>query len=72
MNEQKVSATDFARGKHSIARVSLVSVSEGFPISLLDQWLAKGPTLKASDKKSMINDLRESRSKLTCGRISWD
>jgi hypothetical protein len=61
---------DIERGKRVIARVSPVTLTDGFPIDQLDDFLAKGPQLGA-DRKSMVKDVQTVRTKLRNRASSW-
>lgn len=52
---------DIERGKRIVARVSPVSAVDGYPISQLDDLLARGAQLEASDRAAMAADVRALR-----------
>lgn len=62
---------DIQRGKRVVARVLPAVASSGFPIDQLDDVLAKGPQLKASDRLAMLEDVRSVRAKLKSKSDPW-
>lgn len=62
---------DIQRGKRVVARVLPAVASNGFPIDQLDDALANGPQLKASEKLAMAEDVRSVRTSLKTKRDSW-
>lgn len=46
--------------------------SNGFPINRLDDMLAKGPQLSASEQQAMAEDLGAVRASLTARGDLWD
>lgn len=52
---------DIERGKRIVARVSPVSAVDGYPISQLDDLLARGAQLDAADRAAMAKDVRALR-----------
>ncbi len=63
---------DIERGKRVVARVSPVAATDGFPVDRLDDLLAQGPQLDASDRGPMTRDLRAVRSQLASARRKSD
>lgn len=59
------------RGKKLVARVLPAGKSDGFPIASLDDMLAKGPQLSASERHAMADDLGAVRANLTTREDSW-
>jgi hypothetical protein len=59
------------RGKKVIAKVSPASMAAGFPIGMLDQFLAKGPQLSSTDRSSLAKDVNDVRLKLSKSRDPW-
>lgn len=62
---------DIQRGKRVVARVLPAMASTGFPIDQLDDVLAKGPQLKASERLAMSEDVRGVRTSLTNKSDPW-
>lgn len=62
---------DIQRGKRVVARVLPAVASAGFPLDQLDDFLAKGPQLSASERHSMAKDVRALRSKLLVRDDPW-
>ncbi|MFN5350199.1 MAG: hypothetical protein ACK5A0_11775 [Polaromonas sp.] len=62
---------DIQRGKRVVARVLPAVASSGFPIDQLDDALAKGPQLKASERLSMAEDVRHVRANLKSKSDPW-
>ena len=62
---------DIQRGKRVVARVLPATASSGFPIDQLDDALAKGPQLKASERLAMAADVRKVRISLKSKADPW-
>ena len=62
---------DIQRGKRVVARVLPAVASSGFPIDQLDDVLAKGPQLKASERLAMTEDVRSVRTSLKIKSDPW-
>lgn len=62
---------DIQRGKRVVARVLPAVASSGFPIDQLDDVLAKGPQLKASERLNMAEDVRHVRDNLKNKSDPW-
>ena len=62
---------DIQRGKRVVARVLPATASSGFPIDQLDDILAKGPQLKASERLAMAADVRKVRISLKSKADPW-
>jgi vacuolar-type H+-ATPase subunit B/Vma2 len=62
---------DIQRGKRVVARVLPAVASSGFPIDRLDDVLAKGPQLKASERLKMAEDVRYVRANLKNKSDPW-
>jgi antitoxin (DNA-binding transcriptional repressor) of toxin-antitoxin stability system len=62
---------DIERGKRVVARVVPVSATRGFPISQLDDWLANGPQLNVTERKSMAKDVNTVRAGLGKRADPW-
>ena len=62
---------DIQRGKRVVARVLPAVASIGFPIDQLDDVLAKGPQLKASERLAMTEDVRSVRTSLKVKSDPW-
>ena len=62
---------DIQRGKRVVARVLPAVASSGFPIDQLDDVLAKGPQLKASERLAMTEDVRSVRNSLKTKSDPW-
>lgn len=62
---------DIERGKRVVARLSPVSLTDGFPIAQLDAFLAKAPHLSASDATAMAKDVRAVRTQLRVRAGAW-
>lgn len=62
---------DIQRGKRVVARVLPAVATSGFPIDQLDDFLAKGPQLKASERQSMADDLGAVRTGLLARDDPW-
>lgn len=62
---------DIQRGKRVVARVLPAVASSGFPIDRLDQALAKGPQLSASERLVMAQDVGSARSRLSVKTDPW-
>ena len=62
---------DIQRGKRVIARVLPAVASSGFPIDRLDDFLAKGPQLSATERQAMADDLQRQRAQLTQRDDPW-
>ena len=62
---------DIQRGKKVVARVLPAMASNGFPIDQLDDVLANGPQLKASERLAMAEDVRSMRSRLKNKSDPW-
>ncbi len=62
---------DIQRGKKLVARVLPAGKLDGFPIASLDDMLAKGPQLSASERQTMTEDLRAVRANLTTRTDPW-
>ena len=62
---------DIQRGKKVVARVLPAMASSGFPIDQLDDVLANGPQLKASERLAMAEDVRSMRSRLKNKSDPW-
>ena len=62
---------DIQRGKRVVARVLPAVASSGFPIDQLDDVLAKGPQLKASERLAMTEDVRSVRTSLKTKSDPW-
>lgn len=62
---------DIQRGKKLVARVLPAGTSDGFPINRLDDMLAKGPQLSASEQQAMAEDLSAVRASLAARGDPW-
>ena len=62
---------DIQRGKRVVARVLPAVASSGFPIDQLDDVLAKGPQLKASERLAMTEDVCSVRTSLKTKSDPW-
>lgn len=62
---------DIQRGKRVVARVLPAVATSGFPIDRLDDLLAQGPQLKASERRAMADDVRVGRSRLLARSDPW-
>lgn len=62
---------DIQRGKRVVARVLPAVASSGFPIDQLDDFLAKGPQLKATERLAMVEDVRSVRVSLKAKSDPW-
>lgn len=65
---------DIERGKRVVARVSPVSDLsgiDGFPITQLDDLMAKGPQLAAGDRTLMARDVQAVRANLKPRLDRW-
>ncbi len=62
---------DIQRGKRVVARVLPAVATSGFPIDQLDDFLAKGPQLKASERQSMADDVAGVRTGLIARDDPW-
>ena len=62
---------DIQRGKRVVARVLPAVASSGFPIDQLDDVLAKGPQLKASERLTMAEEVRHVRTHLKNKSDPW-
>ena len=62
---------DIQRGKRVVARVLPAVTSSGFPIDQLDDVLAKGPQLKATERLAMAEDVRSVRTSLKTKSDPW-
>jgi hypothetical protein len=62
---------DIQRGKKLVARVLPAGKADGFPIDRLDDMLAKGPQLSASERIAMAEDLDAVRASLATRSDPW-
>ncbi|MBK9440057.1 MAG: hypothetical protein IPN53_01620 [Comamonadaceae bacterium] len=62
---------DIQRGKKLVARVLPAAATEGFPIAQLDDLLAKGPQISASERQAMADDVRATRANLAERGDPW-
>ena len=62
---------DIQRGKRVVARVLPVVASDGFALYRLDDFLARGPQLSASERQAMAGDLSAVRAQLTAADDPW-
>ena len=62
---------EIQRGKRVIARVLPAVASSGFPIDQLDDVLAKGPQLTASERLALAEDIRSVRTGLKSKSDPW-
>ena len=65
---------DIERGKRVVARVSPVpalSAINGFPLSQLDELLARSPKLTTSERKLMARDVQAVRGHLKSRPDPW-
>ena len=62
---------DIQRGKQVMARVLPAIASSGFPIDQLDDALAKGPHLSASERLAMAQDVGTVRYSLKVKTDPW-
>lgn len=62
---------DIQRGKRVVARVLPAVASNGFPIDQLDDALAKGPQLSASERLAMAQDVSSVRANLKTKNDPW-
>ncbi len=62
---------DIQRGKRVVARVLPAMPSSGFPIDQLDDVLAKGPLLQASERLAMSEDVLSIRTSLRNKSDPW-
>jgi antitoxin (DNA-binding transcriptional repressor) of toxin-antitoxin stability system len=72
--QYKGQVLDIERGKRVVARVSPVpalSGTDGFPITQLDELMAKGPQLAAGDRQLMARDVQAVRSHLQPRPDPW-
>ena len=72
--QYKGQVLDIERGKRVVARLSPVSALsgiDGFPLAQLDELMAKGPQLAASDRKLMTQDVQAVRGHLRARPDPW-
>jgi|GEM_PF-1296842 len=62
---------DIQRGKRVVARVLPAVASDGFALDRLDDFLARGPQLSASERQAMADDLGAVRSRMTAAGDPW-
>lgn len=62
---------DIQRGKKIVARVLPAGNADGFPIDRLDDMLAKGPQLSASERLAMAEDVSAVRANLVTKDDPW-
>ena len=62
---------DIQRGKRVVARVLPAAPSEGFALDRLDDFLARGPQLSASERQAMAADLGAVRAQLSTAGDPW-
>ena len=62
---------DIQRGKKLVARVLPAGTTDGFPISRLDEMLAKGPQLSAAERQAMAGDVAAVRANLASRSDPW-
>ena len=62
---------DIQRGKKVVARVLPAVASDGFALNRLDDFLARGPQLSASERQDMARDLGAVRSQLSTLDDPW-
>jgi hypothetical protein len=62
---------DIQRGKKVVARVLPVGAPDGFPLTQLDELLAKGPQLSATERRALVSDLSAVRSGLEGRGDPW-
>ena len=62
---------DIQRGKRVVARVLPAVAISGFPIDQLDDFLTKGPQLRAAERQSMVDDLTAIRTGLIARDDPW-
>ena len=62
---------DIQRGKRVVARVLPAVASDGFALDRLDDFLARGPQLSASERQAMAGDLGAVRAQLTVAGDPW-
>ena len=62
---------DIQRGKRVVARVLPATASEGFALDRLDDFLARGPQLSASERQAMTADLGAVRARMTAADDPW-
>lgn len=62
---------DIQRGKKIVARVLPAGNADGFPIDRLDDMLAKGPRLSASERLAMAEDVSAVRANLATKDDPW-
>ena len=62
---------DIQRGKKVVARVLPAVASDGFALNRLDDFLARGPQLSASERQDMARDLGAVRSQLSTSDDPW-
>ena len=62
---------DIQRGKRVVARVLPAVASDGFALDRLDDFLARGPQLSASERQDMAADLGAVRAQLSTAGDPW-
>ncbi len=63
---------DIQRGKRVVARVLPALASDGFSLDRLDDFLARGPQLGASERQAMPDDLGALRVQMKAPGDPWD